>query len=95
MKKIVGIIAAASLALVLSGCAGPESICGTKYEPYGLFTLDQANPKVHYSVSVGSIAVGVIFFETIIAPVYVFGWDLFQADGVKTAPGVLTDKCVA
>lgn len=87
MKKSL-IAAALASALLLSGCAGAVDVCGTTYQPYGLFSLDQANPKVHYHVSGWSIFWGVVLVETVIAPIYIFGWDLYQADGTNVGPGV-------
>jgi len=94
MKKIVNLIAASALVLALSGCAEDRTICGTKYQAYGLFNPEKKNPKVDYEVSIGSIVVGAIFIESIIVPIYVFGWDLFEpTHPVGNAPGVVTDNC--
>ena len=51
-----------------------------KLQPYGLFNEDvYKKDNVKYEVSFGSVVVGIIFFETIIVPVYVVGWDFYQS----------------
>ena len=36
------------------------------------------DPGVVYEVSPGSVICAIIFFETLIVPVVVIGWDLYQ-----------------
>ena len=79
MKKflLVGVMLAS---VALSGCAGPITRSdNTVVKPYGIFNEDSRKvPGVKYEVSLGSVVVAIIFSETIIIPVYVVGWDLFQ-----------------
>lgn len=89
MKKvlIVGLLAALTL---LSGCAQDRTICGKTYEAYGLFNSEKRNPKVRYKPSVSGIIVAVIFFETVIVPIYIIGFDLFEpTDLAGNEPGVI------
>jgi hypothetical protein len=78
MKKLfLGLILLA--AVLLSSCANEKKIDNVIYEPYGLVNEDtHKNDSIQYEVSFGSVAFAIIFSETIIAPVYVVGWDLYQ-----------------
>jgi hypothetical protein len=71
MKKL---IAAALLALTLSSTACRSS--NELGECQGLFSEDQKNPKVVYRASTRNIVLGIIFFETVFAPILAFGYDL-------------------
>jgi hypothetical protein len=94
--KTFGIVAA--LAAALSGCARDLHACGKIYTSYGLLSPDDAkNPNLRYEVIWGNVFLGVVMFETIIAPIYFFGFSLFEPVGAKpteagTAPGALVCK---
>lgn len=78
-------IAASMIALLaLSGCADTKTICGATYDSYGLFNADdKKNPDIQYKLVVGNLIWGVILFETIIAPVYFFGFSIMEPVGQK------------
>lgn len=84
MKKVMALML---MCLFLVSCASPQVINGKRYEPYepyGLFNEDDVKKdNIKYEVSMGSVIVGVIFSETLIVPLYVFGWDLFEAKHEK------------
>lgn len=76
----------ALLALLLVSCAEPKTIDGKTYQTYGLLNSDEfKSDSIAYKPSVGSVIVGVIFFETIIAPIYIFGFDLYEPIAKKSA----------
>ena len=69
----------------LSGCNNTKTIAGHTYDTYGVMNQDEnKNPNIKYEVSIGSVIVGVIFSESIIIPLYIIGWDLFQPVCEKT-----------
>ena len=77
-KSIVTALLIGSIAL-LSGCAGERNINGKTYPPYGLCNENARKVEgVTYEVSAGSVICAIIFSETVIVPVYVVGWDLFE-----------------
>ena len=79
MKSFLSILVIVSLLFI--GCAKTKNLSGVDYKPYGLFTEnDVKSSKVHYKPCVPNVILGVIFFETIAAPIYVFGFSLFEAD---------------
>jgi hypothetical protein len=92
MKKIASLALAAALVFSLSGCADNKVVCGHEYTPYGLFTMDDANPDVHYRPVIGNIVWSIALFETIVAPIYFVGWAIMEPDGPKTStPGLVAD----
>lgn len=67
------------IALSCSGCAESKYIDGKNYQPYGLVNENEIkDDSIIYTVPPGGIILSVIFIETIIAPVYVIGWDLYE-----------------
>ena len=84
MKKVllIGLIIGA---LAFSGCAQRKTIDNVTYDTYGLFNEDsKQNPNVEYDISVGNVVWSIILFETIIAPVYFIGFDLYEPVGPKS-----------
>lgn len=81
MKKT---LLALLLGCALVGCADNREINGVTYGHYGLFNeAEMHNPKVQYELSTGSVIVAVIFCSTVIIPLYVIGWDLYEPIGLK------------
>ena len=77
MKKTIS--ALAMMALLLSGCAHNVKYQGKTYEPYGIANEEtQKDPSIAYEISMGSVFVAIVFCETIFAPVYIVGCDLYQ-----------------
>lgn len=92
MKK--ALIAAMAAVILLTACGAEEKkINGVTYATYGLFNKDEnKNPNVQYEISGWSIVWSIIFVETIIAPIYFIGFDLYQPVAMKDpnlGPGVI------
>ena len=77
MNKIKLIILAL-LALILMSCADDKTIDGKPYEAYGFMNQEDKSDSIQYKASLGSLVVGVVFFETIVVPFYVFGYDFYE-----------------
>lgn len=74
------------VSLSLGGCARPMEICGTTYQSYGILNMDdKKNPEIEYEVIWGNVFWGAILFETVIAPIYFFGFSIFNPVGKKGA----------
>ena len=79
MKRTFLLAAALATTLMLSACGNDKVINGKKYQTYGIFDEEsQKNPNILYEVSPGSVIWAIILCETIVVPVYVIGWDLWQ-----------------
>lgn len=84
MKRGLHFLSILLMTATLAGCGNPRTICGTTYDTYGILNADdKKNPDIEYRVSWGSVILGIILFETIVAPVYFFGFDLFEPVGTK------------
>lgn len=73
-----------AIILIPGCCASNMTIEGKTYSTYGYFDKDsKKNDSIQYEVSTGSVIVGIVFCETIVVPVYLAGWDLWQPVGKK------------
>lgn len=83
--KIKAVILLSVFLLFLSGCGNTKVINGVEYDTYGLINADnKKNPNIEYEVIWGNMFWGAILAETIIAPVYFFGFSLFEPVGPKS-----------
>lgn len=85
MKKFIAIILAA---LILSSCASSKTfqINGENVEvkPYGWANKKaRHNENVVYETSLGNVVWSIIGIETIIVPVWLTGWQLFEPVKLK------------
>jgi len=73
--------------VAVSGCGDTKIIAGVEYDTYGLINKDEVrNPEIQYETIWGNVILGVILIETIIAPIYFFGFSLFEPVGKKPVP---------
>lgn len=87
MKKILSILFV--VLILVSSCASPQTfvIDGQKTEvkPYGWANKESRyNDKVVYETSLGNVVWSVIGLETIVVPVWLTGWQLFEPVRLKT-----------
>jgi len=89
MKRFSRIVAAVLLVsmLFMTGCAAKQSfpfpsengkMVETTFKPYGVFNMKDENPNVEYRVSVGNIMLSVILVETVVVPIVLIGWFLWE-----------------
>jgi len=70
------------LSVFSTGCADTKEIDGKTYKPYGLINKDSSqNPNIEYKPVWGNIVWGTCMIETIIAPIYFFGFSMFEPIG--------------
>lgn len=80
--KTVAIILIAIMFLM--GCGSDKVINGVEYETYGLLNQDDVkSPNIKYKPIWGNIIWGSLLFGTIIAPIYFFGFSMFEPVGIK------------
>ena len=81
-KSLLAILIAISL--VLSGCGQSLTTSTKTYPTYGFFNKSTDKSKdVCYKISVGNVVWSIILVETIIAPIYFIGFDLFNPVRMK------------
>lgn len=86
----LAIAAVLASALALSGCASSNTFGGKTYPAYGLLSTGKKSPEACYEVSAAAVIFSIIFIESVIFPVYVIGWALFEPVRVKVGPN---DTC--
>lgn len=74
--------------LLLSSCADNKVIEvngeNKLFKPYGLVNEERVrNDSVYYEISPESIVWSIVLCETIIAPVYLIGWELYEPIEIK------------
>jgi hypothetical protein len=83
MKRLA-IVAMVALALATAGCSSSKVIDGKEYKPYGLLNEDdRKDPSVKYEPCWVNIVWGAILVESIVGPIYFFGFDMFEPVGKK------------
>lgn len=82
MKPIVIILCC--LCFFVAACGSSKVIDGIEYETYGLINQDDEKaPNIKYKPIWGNIIWGAILVETVIIPIYFFGFSLFEPVGKK------------
>jgi hypothetical protein len=87
-KKILAIICAVML---LASCGSDMMINGEKVKTVGIINtlvddptlFDVKKPGIQYKVIWGNVVWGIILIETVIAPIYFFGFSMFEPVDVK------------
>ena len=74
MKNVVPVFMLS--ALLFSACADPKVIDGVEYSTYGFLNDEKRNPNIKYELSWGNVFWGLLFSETLIAPLYFFGFSI-------------------
>lgn len=83
MKKIVA-VAIIVMMLLVSGCADKKTIDGIEYDTYGLLNRNEKeNPDIQYEIVWGNVIWGAILSETIVAPIYFFGFSIWEPVGKR------------
>jgi hypothetical protein len=83
MKRLTTVLLLTILTLVAGCGADAKTINGTHYDTFGLFSLDEESPDVHYKLSGMSIVWSIVFSETLIVPIYFIGFDLYEPVRLK------------
>ncbi|OGZ97606.1 MAG: hypothetical protein A3I44_02915 [Candidatus Sungbacteria bacterium RIFCSPLOWO2_02_FULL_51_17] len=84
-RAIASILIVAILGISLVGCGNTKVINGVEYDTYGLLNQNEKqNPNIQYELILGNLIWGVVLVETVIAPVYFFGFSLFEPVGPKS-----------
>ena len=82
MKKLIPCLL---VIFLFTSCADSKTIDGKEYRPYGLLNSDlYKNDSIQYHVSGWALFSGIIWIETVVVPVYVFGYNLWEPVGKKS-----------
>ena len=79
MKRlIVTFICIIFLVTVSIGCGSGKHIDGKYCDTYGLINKEEKCEEVRYKTIIGNVIWGIILLETVVAPVYFFGFSLYE-----------------
>jgi hypothetical protein len=82
MKRTFSVVLA--LSILLAACAKPKEIDGVVYDSYGLLNQDsKKNECIEYELVWGNLIWGAVLIETVVFPIYFFGFSIFQPVGHK------------
>lgn len=81
-KKII--IMLIGTTFMLSACANNKTINGKIIEPYGIFNTEDKREGVHYHVSIVNVVLSMAFLNTVVVPVVLCGWYLWEPDGIDS-----------
>ena len=60
------------------------TICGVTYDSYGMLNQDdKKNPDIQYEIVWGNVIWAALLVETVIFPIYFFGFSIMQPIGKK------------
>jgi hypothetical protein len=84
MKKIL--ILVVSICLSLGSCAKDKHINSREYSSIGIvdllaknnFSITRYDPNIRYEVCWGNVILGAILVETVIAPIYFYGFSMYN-----------------
>lgn len=83
-KNIVKVLVLLLCLSFLSGCADTKVIDNVEYDTYGLFSKDEKmNLNIQYELVWGNIIWGAVLCETIVAPIYFWGFSCWEPVGPK------------
>ena len=98
MKRLFAMLLCLMLGFLL-GCGSPQEVCTVEptrechtYMEYGLLNPEERNPAVRYAVVEGNVVWSVIFSETVVVPILLIGFHLYEPVTSRTPgtpPGVL------
>jgi hypothetical protein len=72
--------------LLLSACGRDQTIRDVRYGRYGILNeAEMRNPDISYRLIIGNIVWAVVLAETIIAPIYFIGFDLWEPVGPQVS----------
>lgn len=77
MKKIL-LIPLIFCVVFVTGCANNRRINDKVIEPYGFMNMDDKHEDIKYRISKGNVVWSIILCETIVAPVVLCGWYLWE-----------------
>jgi hypothetical protein len=84
-KKIVSIFVIVCFISMFIGCGDSRIINNVEYDTYGLFNKeDNRYPDIKYKLITGNLVWGILLCSTIVAPIYFFGFSLYEPIREKT-----------
>ena len=82
MKRLCILVVTACFLFTVASCGSNKVMNGIEYETYGIFNKEEVRKEgVRYRLVIGNVVWGIILCETVIAPIYFFGFSLYEPVG--------------
>ena len=78
MRRTVAVLCAVLMLAVSMGCGSNKTVNGVDHDTVGLFTLDERDPDVCYTVIAGNVVWSILLIETVVMPVYFVGFSIME-----------------
>ena len=78
MKRFVAVICVMFLIIAYVGCGTGQNVNGKYCDTYGFLNEEDRCEEVQYKIITGNFIWGIILVETVIAPLYFFGFSLYE-----------------
>lgn len=79
MGKFMSVILIIAFLFTIVSCGDSKVINNKQYETYGLFNkMEVRKENIEYRLIVGNVIWGIILVETIVAPIYFFGFSIYE-----------------
>ncbi len=78
MRQGIAVLCTGLLLSLSVGCGSSMTIDGVDHDTVGLFTLEERDPDVCYSVIAGNVVWSIILIETLVMPVYFVGFSIME-----------------
>ena len=86
MKKtfVIGLIVLFLMSTSMISCGDKKEIGDYTYDTYGFINKgEKRNPDIEYRLIIGNIGWSVILAETVIAPIYFWGFSIYEPVGER------------
>ena len=80
-KKMMVWLVVLLFCVSMVGCGSSKVIDRKVCDTYGLFNINSKCENVKYETITGNVVWGILLFETIVGPVYFFGFSLYEPVG--------------
>ncbi|MEK7158955.1 MAG: hypothetical protein AAB575_03520 [Patescibacteria group bacterium] len=93
--QAITILCLVAFTVVVTGCGENKTICLKEgchtFVQYGFFNEEDRNPNVQYQVVTWNVIWGIVLVETVVMPIVLFGWSLYEPVGptAESIPGAL------
>jgi hypothetical protein len=78
MRQTAAVLCVLLMLTVSMGCGNSKVIDGERHDTVGVFTLDERDPDVCYTVIVGNVVWSVLLIESVVFPVYFVGFSILE-----------------
>jgi len=84
LKKVVIAVLIMAFVSIGYGCGDTKKIGNNIYDTYGFINSgEKRNENVEYKIIIGNVVWSILLVETIVAPLYFWGFSIYEPVGLK------------